>query len=213
MAGVIRLVVVDDHPVVAAGLLAALAGSGDIEISGVATTMAEAESVVASVRPDVVLCDIQLGTERALDIADHLAAPVPPIVFFTSYDYPSYIRAALDAGAAGYVLKTAPLGDIIAAIRTVAGGGTAYAARHLRGARGAPRMPSSRELQVISMVALGSSNAEIGAALGIDERTVESHLRRLFDRYGADSRTELSTYSVRQGWIDLGATEPGAPQS
>jgi DNA-binding NarL/FixJ family response regulator len=213
MASVIRLVVVDDHPVVAAGLLAALTSAGDIEIAGAAATVAEARSVVSSVRPDVVLCDIQLGSERVLDIADHLAAPAPPIVFFTSYDYPSYVRAALDAGAAGYVLKTAPLAEIVSAIRAVAGGGTAYTSRHLRNARVAPRMPSGRELQVISLVARGSSNAEIGAALGIDERTVESHLRRLFDRYGADSRTELSTYSVRQGWIDLGAAETGEARS
>src|ERR1035437_10248168 len=68
--------------------------------------------------------------------------------------------------------------------------------------RGAGR---SRELEVISMVAAGSSNAEIGTALGIDERTVESHLRRLFDRYGTDSRTELITHCVRAGWIDLSA--------
>jgi DNA-binding NarL/FixJ family response regulator len=94
---------------------------------------------------------------------------------------------------------------VVAAIRSVAGGGTAYASRDLRNARKAPRIPSSRELQVISLVATGISNAEIGLALGIDERTVESHLRRLFDRYGADSRTELVTYSAHAGWIDLNA--------
>jgi DNA-binding NarL/FixJ family response regulator len=64
-------------------------------------------------------------------------------------------------------------------------------------------MPSAREGQVISCVAAGSTNAEIGAELGIDERTVESHLRRLFDRYGVESRTELVKYAVRAGWIDL----------
>jgi DNA-binding NarL/FixJ family response regulator len=205
VAWVIRLVVVDDHPVAAAGVMAALADAGDIETVGVARTLAEVGPVVEAARPDVILCDIQLGSERTLDLPRRLAPPAPPIIFFTSYDYPSFVRAALDSGAAGFVVKSAPLGEIVAAIRSVAAGGTAYDSLHLRNARKAPRMPSSRELQVISRVAAGSSNAEIGDALGIDERTVESHLRRLFDRYGADSRTELITYSVRAGWIDLSA--------
>jgi DNA-binding NarL/FixJ family response regulator len=201
----IRLLVVDDHPVAAAGVLAALTGAGDIEVVGSARTLAEIGPVVAAAHPDVILCDIQLGNERALDLPRLLESPAPPVIFFTSYDYPSYVRAALDGGAAGFVVKSAPLEKVVAAIRTVAGGGTAYDSRDLHGARKAPRMPSDRELQVISLVAAGSSNAAIGIALGIDERTVESHLRRLFDRYGADSRTELISYSARAGWIDLSA--------
>ena len=201
----IRLVVVDDHPVAAAGVVAALAGQADIEVAGVARTLAEVGPVVAAAQPHVILCDIQLGHERGIDLPRRLAPPAPPVIFFTSYDYPSYVRAALDSGAAGFVLKSAPLAEIVKAIRSVAGGGTAYDSSHLRNARKAPRLPSSRELEVISLVAAGNSNAEIGAALGIDERTVESHLRRLFDRYGADSRIELITYSVRAGWIDLNA--------
>lgn len=206
----IRLVVVDDHPVVAAGLLAALAGSGEIEIAGVAATLAEAESVVASARPDVILCDIHLGSERALDLPRRLGPSAPPLIFFTSFDYASYVRVALANGAAGYLLKSTPLADIEAAIRSVAAGGTAYTARHLRSAQNAPRMPSGRELQVVTLVGQGISNAEIGLALKIDERTVESHLRRLFDRYGVDSRTELIGYCVREGWFDMAANEAGS---
>ncbi|HEX7490962.1 MAG TPA: response regulator transcription factor [Candidatus Limnocylindrales bacterium] len=199
----------DDHPVIAAGLLAALADLGDFAVAGVASTIAGAVALVDTARPDVILCDIHLGPERGLDLPPRLTPPPPPIIFFTSYDYPSYVRAALDGGVAGYVLKSAPLGEVAAAIRTVAEGGTAYASRHLRNARTAPRIPSGRELEVISRVARGSSNSEIGVALKIDERTVESHLRRLFDRYSTDSRTELSTYCVRQGWIDLNSMETG----
>jgi DNA-binding NarL/FixJ family response regulator len=205
---VIRLMVVDDHPVASAGVIAALAEADDIEIVGVAGALAEVGPLVGSTHPDVILCDIQLGKERALDLPHQLPPPAPQVIFFTSYDYPSFVRAALDAGAAGFLLKTAPLTEIAAAIRSVAAGGTAYDSAHLRSARRVPRMPSGRELQVISLVATGSSNAEIGTALGIDERTVESHLRRLFDRYGADSRTELITFSVRAGWIDLAPNEP-----
>jgi DNA-binding NarL/FixJ family response regulator len=204
----IRVMVVDDHPIVAAGLLAGLVGEGDIVIVGSAATIAQAQSLAQSASPDVILCDMQLGAERGMDLLRRLSGPVVPIIFFSSYDYPSYIRAALDGGAAGYVLKSAPLSEIAAAVRVVAGGGTAYAARHLRNARTAPRMPSGRELEVIALVARGSSNAEIGAALSIDERSVESHLRRLFDRYATDSRTELSTYATRQGWIDINMIDP-----
>ena len=199
----IRLMVVDDHPVSSAGVIAALADAGDIEVVGSASALGEIERVVAAVRPDVILCDIQLGPDRTIDLPRNLPPPAPPVIFFTSYDYPSFVRAALDNGAAGFVVKTAPLAEIVAAIRSVAGGGTAYDSHRLQDARKAERMPTSRELEVISLVAAGLSNAEIGTALGIDERTVESHLRRLFDRYDADSRTELITHSVRAGWIDL----------
>jgi DNA-binding NarL/FixJ family response regulator len=203
VAGLTRVLLVDDHPVATAGVIAALAEADEIEIAGVARTLAAVAAAVAETRPDVILCDIQLGSESAIDLPRRLGRPAPPVLFFTSYDYPSYVRAALDGGAAGFVLKSAPLAELVAAIRTVAYGGTAYDSQHLRTARGAPRMPSGREIQVISLVASGSSNAAIGARLGIDERTVESHLRRLFNRYGADSRTELTTFAVRAGWIDL----------
>jgi DNA-binding NarL/FixJ family response regulator len=196
---------VDDHPVASAGVSAGLMESGDIEIVGVARALGEIAPLVARVRPDVVLCDIQLGQERALDVARHLGAQAPPVIFFTSYEYPAYVRAAVESGAAGYVLKSAPIEEVIAAIRTVAAGGTAYASRHLRGARGAPRVPSDREQQVIALVSRGRTNAEIGEELGIDERTVESHLRRLFDRYGVDSRTKLVFFCAQNGWVDLGS--------
>jgi DNA-binding NarL/FixJ family response regulator len=199
------MVVVDDHPMTAAGVVAAIEEAGDIQVVGVATTLAEIAPTVEAAHPDVILCDIQLGNDRVIDLPRRLTAPAPPVIFFTSYDYPSFVRAALDAGAAGFVVKTAPVTEVVAAIRSVASGGTAYDSRHLRDASRAQRMPSKRELEVIALVAGGSSNAEIGTALGIDERTVESHLRRLFDRYGSDSRTELITFSVRAGWIDLSA--------
>ena len=202
MAGVIRVAIVDDHPVAAAGVAAALADAPDMEIVAVAANLESAVDAIAAHSPDVVLCDVQLGRERGFELPARLADPAPAVMIFTSFDYPSYVRAAVEAGAAGFVLKTASLSDIVAAIRTVAAGGTAYSARDLRAARTAPRMPSARELQVVSLVAAGRSNSEIGAALEIDERTVESHLRRLFTRYSVDSRTELATFSVRNGWID-----------
>jgi DNA-binding NarL/FixJ family response regulator len=199
----IKVAVVDDHPVASAGVVAALAEESDIEIVGRAASIGEIKALVEATAPDILLCDIQLGSERALHVPAMLAGPAPAVLFFTAYDYPSFMRAALDAGAAGYVLKSAPLEELVAAIHAVAAGGTAWESRRLRAAHKAPRMPSDREMEVLTLVAAGRSNAEIGSELGIEERTVESHLRRLFDRYGASSRTELAAYCVRNGWIDL----------
>jgi DNA-binding NarL/FixJ family response regulator len=203
VAGVIRVLVVDDHPVTARGVADALRDAGDIDIVGVAETLDRARALIAALSPDVVLCDVQVGSERSLGLPRQLHDPAPPILFFTSYDYPSFVRTALEGGGAGYVLKSAPIAEVVAAVRTVAGGGSMFAMRDLRNARRAPRMPTDRELEVIRRVALGQSNAEIGEALDIAERTVESHLRRLFSRYAVDSRTELTLTCARMGWIDL----------
>jgi DNA-binding NarL/FixJ family response regulator len=198
----IRVLIVDDHPVTSAGVASALSDAG-IEIVGVADTLAAARTLIATLAPDVVLCDVQLGQERSLGLPREIDNPRPAILFFTSYDYPSFVRAALDGGAAGYMLKSAPIAEVVAAVGTVAAGGSMFAVRDIRSARRAPRIPSNRELEVIRLVALGRSNAVIGATLEIAERTVESHLRRLFSRYAVDSRTELTLISVRMGWIDL----------
>ncbi len=203
MARMIRVLVVDDHPVTSQGVADALRESGDIEIVGVAETLSRARSLIGSLSPDVVLCDVQVGRERSLGLPREIGGPAPAILFFTSYDYPSFVRAALEGGAAGYVLKSAPIADVVAGIRTVAGGGSTFAARDLHSARRAQRMPTERELEVIRRVAMGQSNAEIGEVLDITERTVESHLRRLFSRYSVDSRTELTLIAARSGWIDL----------
>jgi DNA-binding NarL/FixJ family response regulator len=203
MARLIRVAILDDHPVATAGIAGALLEAGDIEVVGRASSLGDAVRLVAETAPDVLLCDVQVGPERALHVPELLGSPPPAVLFFTGYDYPSFVRAALDGGAAGYLLKSVPLEELLVAIRTVAGGGSYWDARHLRQARGAPKMPSDRELEVVALVGAGRSNAEIGARLGIDERTVESHLRRLYNRYGVNSRTELSAFCARSGWLDL----------
>jgi DNA-binding NarL/FixJ family response regulator len=112
----------------------------------------------------------------------------------------SLVRAAVDRGAAGYLDKGAEVSTILDAIRTVAAGGTVFRASDLAAAREAPRRPSARELDVIARVVAGSTNAEVGAQLGLSEKTVETHLHRLFDRYGLLSRTELAVLAVSEGW-------------
>lgn len=121
------------------------------------------------------------------------------MIVLTAYDYPQYADAALRLGAAGFVLKTAPLTELMDAIRRVAAGGLAFSIRP-----GATRFRlTAREHDVVRLVADGHSNDEIGVALSIGAKTVETHLTRIFERHGVTSRTELATRALREGWLDV----------
>jgi DNA-binding NarL/FixJ family response regulator len=160
---------------------------------------------------DVLVCDIQLdGQAEGLAILDAVHDPrapfassgPPAVLLLSGFAQPSLVRAAVDRGAAGYLDKGADLSEILAAIRTVGGGGTAFSAAALRTSRTAPRRPSDREIEVIELVMAGATNAELATALDLSEKTIESHLRRLFDRYGLVSRTELAVMAIDQGWVE-----------
>jgi len=201
----IRVIVVDDHPVVREGTAALLAAQPGITIAAVAGSVEEARSVVAATPADVVLLDIRLGPESGL----HLLAPGaaddgPAVIVLTAYDYPQYAEAALRLGASGFVLKTAPLAELLDAIRRVAAGGMAFSVRPP--SRTSLGRLSERELDVVRLVVDGRSNDEIGARLGIGPKTVESHLRRLFERFDIASRTELATRALREGWLEVPPT-------
>lgn len=206
----IRVGLVDDHPTVLAAVAAAVAASADLELIGTASTLEGARGLASAV--DVLVCDIQLeGRAEGLAILDAVHDPAaawpegsrpPAILLLSGFEQPSLIRAAVERGAAGYLSKAADLPEIVAAIRTVAAGGTAFSAAALRTSRTARRRPSDREIEVIGLVMDGATNAEIAAALGLSEKTVESHLRRLFDRYGLLSRTELAVTAIDEGWVD-----------
>ena len=199
----IRVVVVDDHPVVREGTAALLAAQPGLTVTGTAGSLAEARALLARVEVDVVLLDIRLGHESGLGLlgaTDAAPAGRPAIVVLTAYDYPQYAEAALRLGAAGFVLKTAPLGELVDAIRRAAGGGLAF---QVRPPASAAERPTARELDVVRLVVDGWSNDEIGASLGIGARTVETHLRRLYERLGLASRTELATRALREGWREI----------
>ena len=196
----------DDHPVVAEGTAAVLRGTEDLTVVGVAPSLGAATDagLFDRGRVDVVLLDIRLGPESGLTALDG-EADRPAIVVLTAYDYPQYADAALRLGASGFVLKTAPLAELLDAIRRVAAGGMAFSVRPRAG--GAAARLSERELEVVRLVVDGRSNDEIGARLGIGPKTVESHLRRLFERFDLASRTELATRALREGWLEV---PPGA---
>jgi len=204
----IRVAIVEDHPVVREGTAAILAAQPGITVEGTAGSLTEARALLARVEVDVVLLDIRLGGESGLGLlaatdrpaADSRPTNRPAIVVLTAYDYPQYADAALRMGAAGFVLKTAPLGEIVAAIRLAAAGGLAF---QVRPSVPAAERPTARELDVVRLVVDGCSNDEIGAALGIGARTVETHLRRLFERFAIASRTELATRALREGWLEI----------
>lgn len=206
----IRVAVVDDHPVVRDGTAAILANQPGIEVVGTAGSMDEARGLLSTTDADVVLLDIRLGTESGLNLlaadpadvagAAVLHRPRPAIVVVTAYDYPQYAEAALRLGAAGFVLKTAPIGELVDAIRRAASGGMAFGVRPRSSDR--TRL-SPRELEVVGLVVEGHSNDEVAASLGIGAKTVETHLARLFERFGIASRTELATRALREGWLDL----------
>jgi DNA-binding NarL/FixJ family response regulator len=200
----IRVAVVDDHPVVRDGTAALLAAQPGLEVVGTASSLEEAGSLLASVLIDVVLLDIRLGSQSGLSLlstADR-RRPLPAVVVVTAYDYPQYADAALRLGAAGFVLKTAPIAELVDAIRRAAAGGLAFSRRPPVGP-GAPVRLSTRELEVVRLVVDGRSNDEIGVGLGIGSKTVETHLRRLFERLAVASRTELATRALREGWLEV----------
>jgi DNA-binding NarL/FixJ family response regulator len=193
---VIRVAVVDDHPLVREGTAALVARADDMEIAGVAGSLEELRPILES-NVDVLLLDLRLGQESGFDLLREADAPMPAVVVLTSYDYPQYADAALRLGAAGFVVKTAPTAELLDAIRRAAAGGLAFGVRPGKGV-----MLSERERGVLRLVVDGASNDEIGARLGISSRTVESHLRRLFERLSVASRTELAARALREGWLE-----------
>jgi DNA-binding NarL/FixJ family response regulator len=198
----IRVAIVDDHPVVRDGTAALLAAEPDLAVVGAAGSIEEAASLLDGSAVDVLLLDIRLGQGSGFDLLTQPPAadapPRPAIVVVTAYDYPQYTEAALRLGAAGLVLKTAPMAELVEAIRRAAAGGLAFARRPT----GAVARLTPRELDVVRLVVDGRSNDEVAAALGIGPKTVETHLGRLYERLGIASRTELATRAVREGWLE-----------
>lgn len=191
----VRVLLVDDHPVVRAGLRAVLGLSAGIDVVGEAATGEEALVLTPALRPDVVLCDLRLGAGRdgiATTAALRALTPAPAVLILTTFDREAEIVAAIEAGAAGYLLKDVPPEQIAAAIRTAAAGGSVLApelaARLVTAMRTRPPALTERELDVLRQAATGASNREIARALFVTEATVKSHLVHVFTKLGAESR-------------------------
>lgn len=198
----IKLAIVEDHPAIADGLTALLRNETDVVVVGTAADSVAADRLIESQAPDVVLCDIRLsGTVDGFEVlARH--TPGPAFIFLSAYSFPSYYVAAVERGAKGYLSKMATIDEILKAVRTVAAGGTAFPTDVRRAVRTALHPPTPRESQILALVAEGLGNAEIAERLGLRLKTVESQLRRMFDRYDVTSRTSLVRVAQKQGWVE-----------
>lgn len=208
----IRILVADDHPVVRDGLIAMLRTQPDFEVVGQAATGTEALALVASSDPDVLMLDLQMPEPDGVGVLQALAAKGAKVrtIVFTVFDTDERIIAAVEAGAAGYLLKGAPRDDVFTAIRTVAAGGSLLAPvaatavlRRVRGEATSEAAPSltPRERSVLAHLGRGLGNKQIAAALGITERTVKFHMSAVFAKLGASNRTEALARALQQGLL------------
>jgi DNA-binding NarL/FixJ family response regulator len=204
---VLRVIVVDDHPVVREGLRAMLDAEPDLDVVGEAGSGAEAIALAARLRPDVVLMDLRMpGTDGVEATGAITAAGDARVLVVTTYDTDADILRAVEAGATGYLLKDTPRRDLAEAVRAAARGETVLAppvARKLvsRVRLPAVEAPTRRELEVLAEVARGLSNGEIGRSLHISEATVKTHLVRVFEKLGVSDRTAAVTTALSQGLL------------
>ena len=216
------MVVVDDHELLRAGTRRILDDAEGFTVVGEADDGGTALSVVDDTCPDVVLMDIRLPTVNGIDLARQIVEEHPrtTVLILSAYDDEHYVRAALAAGVAGYLLKTMPSSELIRSIRAACDGGSVMEkAPSGRGekvgdpdrATGHPRL-TAREQEVVSLVVRGKSNKAIARQLGISPRTVEGHLNHVFEKVGSTSRTELVHYALANSLFARTAEERTGPR-
>ncbi len=205
----VRVMLVDDHPVVRSGLATLLDSLGDISVVAAVGDGREAVERYRDLEPDVVLMDLSMPGLDGVDATAEIRREHPEarIVVLTSFGERRRIAAALDAGACGYLLKDSGRDDVVAAVHAAAAGGSPIDPRiasvlleerhESRGAAGVTM--SARELQVLRLVAEGRLNKEIARELGIAEKTVKTHLTRIYERIGVQDRTQAAIWAERSG--------------
>ena len=210
----VRILLADDHSMVREGTRQLLEQVPGFTVVGEAGRGDEAVERTVELRPDVVVLDLRMPGVNGIEATRQIAARAPEtkVLIVSAYNDEDYVVEALRAGATGYLLKTAPARELVNAVRSVATGAMTLgaevsqklAAHMARGdAPGPRRNLSSRELEVLRLIAQGLANKEIAARLHISQRTVEGHLNNIFDKLGAASRTEAVYQAVQQHLIDL----------
>jgi DNA-binding NarL/FixJ family response regulator len=206
----IRLLIVDDHPVVRDGLRGMLERQPDFEVVGEAGDGKEALSSAERLKPDIVLMDLRMPIMDGVTALGEIKTRQPQIqvLVLTTYDSDADILPAIEAGAAGYLLKDSSREDLYEGIRAAARGETVLAPTVAARLVGRMRMPaddqlSSREVEVLQLVAEGASNSDIAAQLHISQATVKSHLVNIFGKLGVSDRTAAVTAALRRGILRL----------
>jgi len=207
----VRIVLVDDHPVVRAGVRALLEGQPDLVVVGEGVDAPSALATVAATRPDVVLMDLNLaGAEGGAEVTRQVRAlPDPPAVLvLTTYDTEADVLAAIDAGAGGYLLKDAPPDDLFRAVRGIAAGETvlspAVAATLVRRSTRPADALTEREVEVLRLLAAGLANRQLARELLVSEATVKSHLAHIYAKLGVDSRAGAVAKAIERRIIRPG---------
>lgn len=213
----ITVIVVDDHPVVRAGLLAALDAASDIDVVGEASTGAQAMRIVAQEQPDVVVLDVNLPDVNGATVARELREQELPtkILILSAHDDQDTVLGLLRDGAVGYVLKDEALETLARAVRAAARGESwlspTIARRVVDRAVGRPPTPppdaladlTPREREVLRLLAQGLDNAAIAEALVVTKRTVQNHVSNVYGKLGVGSRTQAALYAIRHGLADV----------
>lgn len=209
MSEPIRILLVDDHPVVRSGIRAMLLDQPGFALVGEVATGAEGVAEARRLRPDVVLMDLQLGEglhgSEATRQITAAGSGAPRVLVLTTFDTDADILAAIEAGATGYLLKDAPPEKLFAAIQAAAAGDSTLAPSVASRLLGRMRSPvatlTARELQVLELVAEGLSNRQIGKRLFLSETTIKTHLVHIYAKLEVDSRTAAVAAATRRGLI------------
>lgn len=212
----IKLLIADDHPPFREGLSKLLEEEPDMEVVAKPADGDEAVNLAKQLQPDVAILDVAMPKLNGIEAAKQIKAACPntAILMISAYGYEPYLLASLQAGATGYLLKSSPLRELISAVRSVHSGQAVFdlkavgkvldrLAVNQSGEVVSGQRLQSRELQVLRLTAKGISNKEIGKELKISDRTVQTHLIRIFRKLGVSSRTEAVLRALREGWLTL----------
>ena len=212
----IRVLIADDHPAFREGLARLLAEEGDIQVVGQANDGPEAVKLAKELLPDVAIIDVAMPNLNGIETTKQIKAvcPATAILVVSAYGHDSYVLGAVQAGAAGYLLKNVRVKDLVAAIRALNAGEAVLdpTAAHkvfrrvAQGVSGATEVSGElheRELELLKLAAKGMTNKEIARELDISVRTVQSHLVNIFAKLEVGSRTEAVLHAVKRGWLTL----------
>ena len=206
----IRVVIAEDHPVFRQGTRKILEGQPGIQVVGEAEDGLSAAELSARVKPDVLVLDIRMPGLSGVEVTRQIRASTAStaILILSAYDDDHYVRALLEAGALGYLLKTVRASDLVEAVRRVAAGEMVLdpaIARKLPRLLNKPQAMegqfSGKEMEVLRLVCRGLKNKEIAVQLAMSIRTVEGHLEAIYNKLGLRSRTEVALFATSQGWI------------